>query len=260
VPDAGSSPHTGTEGRSEGRFSGQVVLVTGSSSGIGAATARAFDRDGATVIVNSSSSVAAGEAVAAELRDASYRQADISDETQAQGLVAHCLERHGRLDILVNNAGTTVTIPHTDLEAATPAIWRRILDVNVIGTWQLTVAAVPHLRTSGHGQVINVSSVAGERPLGSSIPYACSKAALSHMTRLLANVLGPEVRVNAVAPGLTDTPWTAEWTDVRAFVDAQAPLRRSATPEDVSEVIMGLARSEYVTGEVVLVDGGISLR
>jgi ketoreductase RED2 len=174
--------------------------------------------------------------------------------------VAHCLERHGRLDILVNNAGTTVTIPHSDLEAATPAIWRRILDVNVIGTWQLTVAATSHLRASGHGQVINVSSVAGERPLGSSIPYACSKAALSHMTRLLANVLGPEVRVNAVAPGLTDTPWTAEWTDVRAFVDAQAPLRRSATPEDVSEVIMGLARSEYVTGEVVLVDGGISLR
>ncbi len=174
--------------------------------------------------------------------------------------MAHCLERHGRLDILVNNAGTTATIPHGDLEAASPAVWRRILEVNVIGTWQVTVAAVPHLRASGHGQVINVSSMAGERPVGSSIPYACSKAALSHMTRLLANVLGPDVRVNAVAPGLTDTPWTAEWSDIRAFVQAQAPLQRSATPEDVTEVIMALARSEYVTGEVVLVDGGLNLR
>jgi ketoreductase RED2 len=242
------------------RFRGQVVLVTGSSSGIGAATARAFDQVGATVVVNSCTSVEAGETLAAALSDASYKQADIADESQAKGLVAHCLDRHGRLDILVNNAGTTRTIPHADLDAATPAVWRHIFDVNVIGTWQVTVAAVPHLRESGRGQVINVSSVAGHRPVGSSIPYASSKAALSHMTRLLANVLGPEVRVNGVAPGLTDTPWTADWGDVRAFVEAQAPLRRSATPEDVAEVIMGLARSAYVTGEVVLVDGGLSLR
>jgi len=105
-----------------------------------------------------------------------------------------------------------------------------------------------------------VSSVAGERPIGSSIPYACSKAALSHMTRLLANTLGPDIRVNAVAPGLVDTPWTAEWDTVRAYVHAQAPLRRSATPEDVAEVIYGLIRASYVTGDVVLVDGGLNLR
>ena len=151
-------------------------------------------------------------------------------------------------------------IPHNDLEAATPEIWRRIFDVNVIGTWQLTVAAVPHLRASGRGQVVNVSSLAGYRPVGSSIPYACSKAAVSHMTRLLANTLGPEVRVNAVGPGLVDTPWTEDWTFVREFVRAQAPMQRSATPEDVAEVILGLARSTYVTGEVVLIDGGLNLR
>jgi ketoreductase RED2 len=236
------------------------VLITGSSSGIGASTAHLFAALGATVVINSSTSTEAGESLAAELPDASYVQADIADELQARRLIAEVVDRHGHLDVLVNNAGTTQVISHADLEAATPAVWRRIFDVNVIGTWQVTVAAVSHLRASGRGQVINVSSVAGERPTGSSIPYACSKAAVSHMTRLLANVLGPDIRVNAVAPGLVDTPWTADWALVREFVNAQAPLQRSASPEDVAEVIVGLARAAYVTGEVVLVDGGLHLR
>ena len=241
-------------------FHGRIVLVTGSSSGIGAATARRFAGAGATVVVNSSTSVDAGLALADELADASYVRADVADDAQARDLIDQVIARHGRLDVLVNNAGTTQVIPHGDLDAASPEVWRRIFDVNVIGTWQVTVAAMPHLRESGGGQVVNVSSLAGERPTGSSIPYACSKAAVSHMTRLLANTLGPEVRVNAVAPGLVDTPWTADWDAVRQFVSAQAPLRRSATPEDVAEVIFGLARSEYVTGEVVVVDGGLHLR
>jgi ketoreductase RED2 len=244
----------------ESDFAGQTVLVTGSSSGIGAATARLFASVGATVVVNSSTSTEAGLAVAAELPDASYIQADVADESQARRLIDQIVERHGGLDVLVNNAGTTQVISHGDLEAASPDVWRQIFDVNVFGTWQVTVAAVEHLRTSGRGQVVNVSSVAGERPTGSSIPYACSKAAVSHMTRLLANTLGPAVRVNAVAPGLVDTPWTQEWTFVREFVTAQAPLQRTATPEDVAEVILGLARARYVTGEVVLVDGGLNLR
>ncbi len=241
-------------------LAGQVALITGSSSGIGAATARRFASLGATVVVNSVRSVEAGTALAAELPGADYLRADVADQAQAAGLVDQVVARHGRLDILVNNAGTTSVIPHSDLEAASPEVWRRIFDVNVIGTWQVTVAAVPHLRASGRGQVLNVSSVAGDRPVGSSIPYACSKAALSHMTRLLAYTLGPDVRVNAVAPGLVDTPWTEGWTAVREFVHAEAPLRRSATPDDVAEVLVGLARATYVTGEVVLVDGGIHLR
>ena len=241
-------------------FKGQVVLVTGSSSGIGAATAHRFAGLGATVVINSATSVAAGEALAQELPRASYIQADVSDEGGARRLIEQAVARHGRLDVLVNNAGTTEVIPHHDLEAASPEVWRRIFDVNVFGAWQVTTAAVEHLRASGNGQVLNVSSLAGERPTGSSIPYACSKAALSHMTRLLANTLAPAIRVNAVAPGLVDTPWTAEWGAVREFVNAQAPLQRTATPEDVAELIMGLARSTYVTGEVVLVDGGLALR
>jgi len=241
-------------------FAGQTVLITGSSSGIGAATAHRFAALGASVVVNSATSVEAGRAVAAELPDASYVQADVADQDQVHRLIDQVIERHGGLDVLVNNAGTTQVISHGDLEAASPDVWRHLFDVNVIGTWQVTVAAVGHLRASGRGQVVNVSSVAGERPTGSSIPYACSKAAVSHMTRLLANTLGPDVRVNAVAPGLVDTPWTSGWDFVREFVTAQAPLQRTATPDDVAEVIIGLARSTYVTGEVVTVDGGLNLR
>jgi ketoreductase RED2 len=104
-----------------------------------------------------------------------------------------------------------------------------------------------------------VASVAGVRPTGSSIPYAASKAALNHMTRLVAKVVGPEVRVNAVAPGLVDTPWTADWDVVRQFVQQTSPLRRSGRPEDVAEVVVSLARAAFVTGQVVVIDGGMSL-
>ncbi len=239
---------------------GKVALVTGSSSGIGAATARLLAAEGAAVVVNSASSVEAGRALAAELPGASYVQADIADAEQARDLVAQSVSHHGRLDILVNNAGTTRVIAHPDLEAASPEVWRRIFDVNVIGTWQVTVAAVPHLRAGGDGVVVNVSSVAGHTTRGSSIPYATSKAAVSHMTELLANVLGPDIRVNAVAPGLVDTPWTEDWDLVREFVKAHAPLQRSGTPQDIAQVILGLVAARYVTGEIVMVDGGLHLR
>jgi ketoreductase RED2 len=245
-----------------GALTDKVAVVTGSSSGIGAATVRALAGEGALVVVNSSRSEEAGRALADEVPGAMYVRADIADEAQAQELIATTIGAHGRLDILVNNAGTTVVIPHSDLEAASPAVWRKIFDVNVFGTWQVSVAAVPHLRASGDGTIVNVSSIAGHRATGSSIPYAASKAAVSHMTELLANVLGPAIRVNAVAPGLVDTPWTStpEWDVVRTFVEAQAPLGRSATSEDVAHVIVGLVTAKYVTGEIVLVDGGLHLR
>jgi len=159
----------------------------------------------------------------------------------------------------VNNAGTTVVIPHRDIDAVTVEVWRRILDVNVIGTWSVTAAALPHLRATGDGCVVNVTSLAGVRQTGSSIPYAASKAALNHMTRLLANVTGPEVRVNAVAPGLIDTPWTASWDAVRAAVEARAPLRRTGTPDDVAGLVRALHDPEHCRGDVVVVDGGMHL-
>ena len=237
---------------------GHVVAVTGSSSGIGAATARAFAAAGASVLVNSARSVAKGEAVAASLPDARYVQGDITDPAFGDQLVGAALERWGRLDTLVNNAGTTAVIPHHDLAAASVDVWRRIFEVNVFGTWAMTVAALPALREA-RGSVVNVASVAGVRPTGSSIPYAASKAALNHMTALVAKVVGPEVRVNAVAPGLVDTPWTEDWDVVRDTVRQVAPLKRSGRPEDVAEVILSLAGAAYVTGQVVVVDGGLTL-
>jgi ketoreductase RED2 len=243
---------------SDGPQRGRVVAVTGSSSGIGAATARAFADAGASVLVNSARSVAQGEAVAASLPDAHYAQGDITEAGVPERLVAAALDRWGRLDTLVNNAGTTAVIPHHDLEAASVDVWRRIFEVNVFGTWAMSVAAMPALREA-RGSIVNVASVAGVRPTGSSVPYAASKAALNHMTVLLAKVVGPEVRVNAVAPGLVDTPWTEDWDVVREVVRQVAPLKRSGQPEDVAEVVLALAQAAYVTGQVVVVDGGLSL-
>jgi len=235
-----------------------VALVTGSSSGIGAEVARRLAGDGYAVVVTSRSSVEAGETVAKEL-GGSYLQADVADETQARRLVDDVLAMHGRLDVLVNNAGTTEVIRHSDLAAATPEIWRRLYDTNVIAPFVLVTAAESALRAAAPGCVVNVSSLAGVRPTGSSIPYASSKAAFNHQTRLLAKALGPDIRVNAVAPGLVDTSWTEDWDDIRGFVQGAAPLRRSATPADVAEVVLGLIRSAYVTGQVVVVDGGLGL-
>jgi ketoreductase RED2 len=239
---------------------GKVAIVTGSSSGIGEAVARALAAAGVAVVVNSASSRAAGEAVAASLPRAVYVQADVADDHACQALVATAVEHFGRLDILVNNAGTTQVIPHPDLDAATDEVWRRLFDVNVLGAWHATRAAVAPLRASGAGAVVNITSIAGQRPVGSSIPYAVSKAALSHLTRLLAGILGPEIRVNAVAPGLIDTPWTADWHAVRDTVRERAPLRRSGQPQDVAEAVMGLVQAGFVTGEVLTVDGGMTLR
>ncbi len=235
-----------------------MAIVTGSSSGIGEATARAFAATGDGVVINSVSSVAAGQAIASSLPDACYVQGDITDPAAAERLVETALERWGRVDVLVNNAGTTAVIPHHDLEAANIDVWRRIFEVNVFGTWTMTLAAVPALRQA-KGSVVNVGSVAGIRPTGSSIPYAASKAALHHQTVLLAKVLGPDVRVNAVAPGLVDTPWTADWDFVREVVQQVTPLKRSGQPDDVAQVIVALAQAAYVTGQIVGIDGGLSI-
>lgn len=240
-------------------MSTRVALVTGSSSGIGAEVARRLAGDGCTVVVNSSVSVERGRAVADEV-GGTYLQADVGEPDTARRLIDQVLDLHGRLDVLVNNAGTTEVIPHGDLAAATPEVWRHLYEVNCIAPFVLVTAAEAALRAAAPGCVVNVTSLAGVRPVGSSIPYAASKAALNHTTRLLAATLGPDVRVNAVAPGLVDTPWTADWDTVREFVHAQAPMRRSASPGDVAEVVMGLVRSTYVTGEVVVVDGGLGLR
>jgi NAD(P)-dependent dehydrogenase (short-subunit alcohol dehydrogenase family) len=238
-------------------MSRRVALVTGSTSGIGEAVARRLAADGFHVVVHSGSSVEEGERIAEEV-EGSYLQADLSDADAAMATVADALAQLGRLDVLVNNAGVSRPVPHADLEAATPQEWRAVLEVNLVSPFALTAVAAPYLRRT-RGCVVNVTSHAGVRPQGSSIPYAASKAALNHVTRLLAVTLGPEVRVNAVAPGLVDTPLTAGWAEAQELWRERSPMRRAATPEDVAGLVADLVASAYLTGEVVVLDGGLNL-
>jgi ketoreductase RED2 len=241
-----------------GELEGRVAIVTGSSSGIGEASARALAGLGAAVVVNSASSIEAGREVAGSLPGrAIYHQADISDKAQGQSLVDAAIDAFGRLDILVNNAGWTTVVPHDQIDALTDEIFARTFDVNVFGTWWLTKAALPHLRASDDPSVVTVTSIAGVRPVGSSIAYSMTKAALNQMTVLMAKSYGP-VRFNAVAPGLVATPWTSDWDAQHAQVAKVAPLRRSATPEDCAEAVVALIRMRYATGQIVVVDGGLT--
>lgn len=247
----------GTTGGTE--FEGRVAIVTGSSSGIGEETARRLSALGATVVVNSSSSVEAGTAVAASLPGESlYVQADIADLAQSQALLDRTMEAYGRLDILVNNAGWTTVVPHTDLDGLTDEIFAKTFEVNVFGTWRLTKAAIPLLRESDDPNVVTITSIAGVRPVGSSMAYSMAKAALNQMTVLLAKSYAP-IRFNAVAPGLVATPWTESWDAQHAAVARNAPLKRSATPEDCAEATLGLLRMGYATGQIVVVDGGLTI-
>lgn len=239
-------------------LSGCVAIVTGSSSGIGEATAQRLSALGASVVVNSASSVEAGQKVANSLPGESlYVQADIADKAQGQKLIDETIARFGKLDLLVNNAGWTTVVPHNDVDALTDEIFMKTFNVNVFGTWWLTKAALPHLRKSDDGHVINITSIAGVRPVGSSIAYSMTKAALNQMTHLMAKSHGP-VRFNAVAPGLVETPWTSDWDAQHAFMKQMAPLGRSATSDDCAEAVLALVRNKYATGHVFVVDGGFT--
>jgi ketoreductase RED2 len=228
---------------------GAVALVTGSMSGIGQGIAERLSEAGATVVRNSRSVPA----------DALHLPGDVSDESAMRNIVATIADQHGGLDILVNCAGATKNVPHHDLGGISVEDWQRILGVNVIGAWNTVKAAEPYLRRSPVGAVVNISSMAGIRVTGSSLPYSVSKAALNQLTRTLAKALGPDIRVNAVAPGLIDTPWTRGWSERTEEVLALAPLGRIGTVADVAKVVLALIDADYVTGEIVTVDGGLSL-
>ncbi len=240
-----------------------VALITGSTSGIGAAVARRLARDGYAIVVHSRSSAQAGHALAAELGRAVYVQADLAVDADRVRLVSQATAAWGRLDVLVNNAGISRVVPHDDLLAATPELWQELHELNVVAPFRLVAEARMALEAAADdgrmGCVVNVSSHAGVRPKGASIPYATSKAAINHMTRLLAVSLAPRIRVNAVAPGLVDTPLTAEWTHAQALWRERAPMRRAAQPDDVAQAVSMLAASDYLTGEILLLDGGLNL-
>ena len=240
-----------------------VALVTGSTSGIGAAIARRLCSEGYRVVLHSRSSVQAGREMARELASAAYVQADLAVDDERSRLVREAIAVWGRLDVLVNNAGISRVIPHADLAAATPQVWQDLHEVNVVAPFRLVAAAREALREAAArgrpGCVINVSSHAGVRPKGASIPYAATKAALNHVTRLLALSLAPEIRVNAVAPGLVDTPLTDGWTQAQQLWKERAPMRRAAGADDIAQAVFGLVASDYLTGEILLCDGGLNL-
>jgi ketoreductase RED2 len=244
-------------------FEGRVAIVTGSSSGMGAAIARRFGAEGAGVVVNSSRSRETGEQIAAELPDAVYVQADVGVEAEAKRLVDAALERWGRVDVVVNNAAVAPMVDHSDLESLTGDIWLRTLSVNLLGPWFLVRAAAEALRASGIGAVVNVSSLAGRRgtETNSSMAYQVSKAALNHLTVLMANALGPDIRVNALAPGRIETPlWGERREMLLASARQKIPLGRPGTVEEIADVCLFLARPGFISGQVVTVDGGQGIK
>lgn len=245
-------------------MSERVALVTGSTSGIGEAIARRLAREGYKVALHGRSQPERGRAMASELPGASYHQVDLADIEHAGKLVREVVAHHGRLDVLVNNAGIVARFPHADLKAATPEVWRSMFDVNVIAPWMLIAEAEAALRESAKQEgrpasIINIGTHAAVRPKGSSIPYAAAKAALHHATRLLALTLGPAIRVNCVAPGLVDTPMSTGWEAAYELWNTKSPMKRPAKPDDIADLVAALCANDYVTGEIVIADGGLNL-
>lgn len=246
-----------------GRFAGKVAIVTGGGTGIGRATSLMFASEGADVVVNYSRSMTDAESVVAEIESAGRRaiavKADVSDDHQARALIASATQAFGRLDILVNNAGTTERIPYGDLEGMTDELWDRIMAVNAKGTFLCSRAAILEMRKTDGGQIINTTSISGYTGQGSCIAYAASKAAIINITRALAISQAPDIRVNAVSPGVVDTRWIEGMDEFTEPHRQATPLKRLATPEDVATAIFGIAINEFITGKTLVVDGGRTL-
>lgn len=245
----------------------KAAIITGAGTGVGRATALRLSRAGCAVLVNYNSSREAAEEVAGLAAEngvqAAAFQADVADDDACRALVEEAERLFGRLDILVNNAGTTRFIPHEDLDSVTDDDWNTILGVNLKGAFQCTRAARALLSADEGGEVMMTSSVAGLIGTGTSIPYCASKAALNNLTVTLARVLGPKVRVNAVAPGFLDGSWLKDslgeqYERVKAVMASRSPLGRVSTPDDVAEAIVSIiGGSDLVTGHVVPVEAGI---
>jgi len=243
----------------------RVAVITGSASGIGAATALELSKRGWSVAINYSKSKAEAEKVAAKCKDAIVVQADVGEDAECRKLAKAALDKWGRIDALVNNAGTTKFVKHADLEGLSADDFLRIYRLNVVGPFQMARACAASLKAQ-KGAIVNISSVASLLGTGSSVAYASSKAALNAMTYSLARSLGPEVRVNAVCPGYVDTPWQHNALGMEGASKAaqhyagMVPLKDYARPEDLAETICWLIEgARQVTGETIFVDGGMHI-
>ncbi|MEO8248548.1 MAG: SDR family oxidoreductase [Burkholderiales bacterium] len=250
----------------------KVCVVTGSSSGIGAATARLYASRGWDVAINCSRDTAPAEAVAEQCRasgaEAMVIKADVSSDADCRRLAAEVESRFGRADVLVNNAGTTKFVALKDLDGLDADDFQRIYAVNVIGAYQMCRALAPLLQrpAASSAAIVNISSIAATMGRGSSLAYMASKGALNALTAGLARALGPAIRVNAIAPGLVETPWLQQGLGAERYAQAVQGYKAGAaldaviTPEDVAEAAWWLgAGAAKTTGEVLLLDAGLRL-
>jgi 3-oxoacyl-[acyl-carrier protein] reductase len=247
----------------------KAAIVTGSATGVGAATALALAQRGWDVVINYTRSEAEAKASEAACRAAGANtllvKADVSRDEDCRALVQAAVDAWGRIDALVNNAAISLFGEASQWDALDAAAFQRILGVNTVGTFQMVRACLAHLKAA-QGCVVNVSSVAGALGIGSSVPYIASKGAVNAMTLHLARELAPDVRVNAVCPGLITSRWfvdgigQAGFEKVKASYAQSTPLGRACTPEDVAEAIVWLVDgARTVTGELVLLDAGMHL-
>ena len=250
---------------------GKVVIITGSSSGIGAATAQMCAEAGAAVVVNYSRNLAGAEATVAACEAVGGRaiavQADVAQDATCRKLAEAAISHFDRIDYLVNNAGTTKFAPMEDLDALNADDFARIFRVNVTGAYQMTRACVPYMRKQGAGAIVNVSSNSAFLGTGSCMAYAASKGALNTMTISMARILAPEIRVNAVCPGFVRGDWIRRGLGDKGFEEAKArweadvPLGTTAEPDDIAEAIVYLlAGARVVTGETLLLNAGVHLK
>ncbi len=246
----------------------KVAIVTGSSSGVGAATAKLLASKGCRVLINYNSNASGAEETAKACidlgGDSLICKGNVADDGDCQALVSAAVRRWGRVDILVNNAGTTKFVEHSDLAGLSSEDFQRIYSVNVIGAYQMIRAVEPEMSKSPEGGVVvNVASTAGVTGIGSSVAYAASKGAMVTMTLSLARALGPAVRINAVCPGFIEGDWLLEglgedkYAKQLEFNRRNAPLGKTATPESVADgILYFITGPQIVTGETMMLDGG----
>lgn len=239
----------------------KVALVTGGGTGVGRAAVLQLAERGFDVAVNYSRSESDAASAAAEARAKGVKaitvQCDVSDDAGVRGMVERCRKEFGRLDVVINNAGTTFFVKHTELEEMTEERWDRILAVNLKGPFFVSRAAIPVMRDSGGGAIVNIASVAGIAGSGSSIAYAASKGGLITMTKSLAKAFAPDIRVNAVCPGPIISRWLEDHQDMVDAAVKITPLKRASTTEEIADVAVFLAcDAGMMTGQALVVDGG----
>ena len=241
-----------------------VVVVTGGAGGLGQRVCHAFAQHGAYLAIADRGRIPESEALGAELMDVGAADwlaldADLTSPDEIARMVEQVTARWGRLDVLVNAAAINQFVPFSDLDSLTEDLWNLLIRSVLTGPFLCSKAVAPVMKRHGSGRIVNITSVAGFAPMGSSIAYAVAKAGLAHLTRCLAVALAPEVLVNSVAPGLmVETPMGQKLgpVELEQFLQ-KAALNRSTRPGDVADQVVTLARSDSTTGQNVIVDGGL---